>query len=334
MDKLGEWTALLREQGQGEAADEVLRKLEELEEEARSLAQGWAYRGGETDDLEEIRRLRPEPFTLPEWDPSEDELSDRLLGALLGRAAGCVLGVPCEGMTKDEIESACRSMGVPFPLRDYWPEDPAPCRFGRPQYGTTPRRRFLRPYMRYAGADDDLAYTVLGLLILEDYGPDFSSEDVADAWLRYLPFACTAEAVALENLRRGLKPPESAREGNPYVHWIGASIRADPWGYVAAGDPELAAELAHRDAVVSHRGVGVHGEMFFAAAVAAAFVADDVEEALEAGLAQIPEGCWLSRAVRRTMGWAREDGDWTRTVERIYREFGDLSSVHTVGNAA
>ena len=31
--------------------------------------------------------------------------------------------------------------------------------------------------------DDDIAYTLLGLLIAEEYGPDFSTADVGTAWL-------------------------------------------------------------------------------------------------------------------------------------------------------
>ena len=46
-------------------------------------------------------------------------------------------------------------------------------------------------------SDDDLNYTQLGLLILEEYGPDFTVEDVGAAWVKYLPFAFTAEGVAL-----------------------------------------------------------------------------------------------------------------------------------------
>ena len=50
-------------------------------------------------------------------------------------------------------------------------------------------------------SDDDLNYTLLGLLVLEEYGSDFSIEDMGEAWVKYLPFAFTAEGIALENLR-------------------------------------------------------------------------------------------------------------------------------------
>jgi hypothetical protein len=56
---------------------------------------------------------------------------------------------------------------------------------------------------------------------------------------------------------------------NDYNEWIGAQIRADLYGWVCPGRPALAAELARRDASLSHRGEGVHGAAFIAALGAA-----------------------------------------------------------------
>ena len=61
--------------------------------------------------------------------------------------------------------------------------------------------------------DDDLNYTLLGLMILEEYGPDFTTDQLGEAWIKYLPFAFTAEGIALDNLRakvyRRCKRPRS-----------------------------------------------------------------------------------------------------------------------------
>lgn len=288
----------------------------------------------EPSDLEAIRALRPKgPRRLLErFDPAV--LHDKLLGAWLGRAAGCILGIPCEGMSKAGIRNAARGMGMRYPLNDYWKLDP---RFADPQsrhYGVTPRRNFLKSKLRYVGTDDDLTYTLLGLLILEDYGPDFTTADVGQAWLKYLPMACTAEAVALANLRAGVSAAECGVKDNPFVDWIGADIRSDPWGYAAPGWPEKAAEFAYRDALISHRATGIHGETFFSAAIAAAFATEDPVEALKTGLTEIPKDCRTARVVKEALDWCAKDRDWDKTTDRILAKYAGMSGAHTLNNAA
>jgi ADP-ribosylglycohydrolase len=181
--------------------------------------------------------------------------------------------------------------------------------------------------------DDDVTYTILGLLILEKFGPDFTTADVGKAWLKYLPIACTAEKIALDNLRAGVAASKAGIKDNPFQEWIGADIRSDPWGYAAPGWPEKAAEFAYRDAYLSHRQNGIYGAMFFAASIAAAFAVDSPVEALHAGLAEIPRDCRLARDVR----WALEAGpkikDWRAARAAVDDRFVGMHSVHTNNNA-
>ena len=58
---------------------------------------------------------------------------------------------------------------------------------------------------------------------------------------------------------------------NPYREWVGAQLRADVWGWTAPSDPLRAAEMAYRDASISHVKNGIYGALFVAGAVAAAF---------------------------------------------------------------
>lgn len=151
-------------------------------------------------------------------------------------------------------------------------------------------RESLRENIVCMTEDDDLNYPMINLWVLENYGRDFRSEDVAEAWLTLMPvLACfTAERVAYLNSLALLTPPETAWVNNPYREWIGAQIRADIWGWVCPGDPRRAAALAWRDARLSHVRNGIYGEMFFAALIAAAFRLDNPVQLLRAGLRQIP----------------------------------------------
>ena len=334
--RLCAWLDLRHEQGTDVSAcvAEAVGRLDAVRRKVEKLALPPELARDEPIELADIRALRPRgPRKLP-LELSEAELADRMLGAWLGRAAGCMLGIPCEGMSKGAIRQACRALGQRYPLNDYWHRDPKPANGDGKHYGLTPRRKFLKDHIDRIGTDDDLTYTLLGLLILEDYGIDFTTQQVGDAWLRYLPMACTAEHVALENLKKGIEAPESARIDNPYQEWIGADIRSDPWGYAAPGLSEAAAAFAYRDASVSHVMNGTYGAMFFSAAIAAAFALDDAEEILRVALTEVPRKCRLANTVKETIAWCHRDGDWDTTSHRILEKHAGMSGAHTLNNAA
>jgi hypothetical protein len=267
---------------------------------------------------------------------------------------GAFLGAPVEAWEISRMESWAREIGDAFPPRDYWTAVPNPDVL---RYRTTRSDAYTRRRLDGIPVDDDLQYTLLGLFLLEQAGPKFSVDDVAEAWRLYLPFACTAEEVALANLRRGVAPtvagntggiappaqhcyfsevdpgPGAAPLANPYREWIGAAIRADPWGYVAPGRPECAAAMAFHDAFLSHRRNGIYAEMLFAATIAAAFVVDDPVRAVRIGLAEIPERSRLASAVR----WALEEApgirDYRDAHDAAVDRFPGMSPVHAINNA-
>ena len=232
-----EWLRLACEYGREDRAEEVYAKvkeallgaaaeLEHMEPEASLAAK-------EPDDLDAIKALRPEgPRKLKL--PGDVELADRMAGAVLGRFAGCLLGVPVEGYSTADLQDMARLCGMEYPPVDYWTNVRYP---ERVQYGVSPRKVYTRDGMDGVAVDDDITYSILGLLILEKYGPDFTTADVGAYWKDYLPYACTAEHVALENLKAGVSAEKAGEVNNPYQQWIGADIRSDPWGWACAGNP-------------------------------------------------------------------------------------------------
>lgn len=282
------------------------------------------------NDLATIRALRPSgPRRI--WDKFDSALyREKVEGALLGRMAGCTLGAPVEGWSIERMQALAQENGDDFPPTDYWSAVPEPWVV---RYGVSPRSAYTRAGMSGVPVDDDLAYTILGLLILEQFGPEFTTEDVGVAWLKYLPYACTAEKVALENLRSGCPARRAGEKNNPYCEWIGAAIRADPWGYLAPGWPERAAQMAYRDAYLSHRRQGIYGEMFFAAAISAAFAVDDPLEALKIGLTEIPADCTLAQAIRWALRLAPEIHGYQEARSRVDERFKGMHVAHTINNA-
>ncbi|NUP99929.1 MAG: ADP-ribosylglycohydrolase family protein [Armatimonadetes bacterium] len=259
-------------------------------------------------------------------------MPDRLQGALLGRIAGCQLGKPVENWTKAEIDAYLAACGEDE-IRDYLPY------LEHPPANLTKVNRHpacCRGRLDGAERDDDQDYTLLGLLLLDRHGLELTTAQVGEAWLELLPYhkTYTAERAAYANLINGLAPPATALVYNPYREWIGAQIRADGWAYACAGNPTLAAELAFRDAALSHTANGIYGEMFFAAMIAAAFCTTDLSEAIAAGLAEIPAECRLAEAVRAVQAWRAQEPTWRGCWERINAAYGHYHPVHTINNAA
>ncbi len=267
-----------------------------------------------------------------------DQLASRIRSAWQGRISGCQLGKPVELLSMREGHPALTEYLIradALPLRDYVPLVP----------DTTVARHFpqcCRGRFDRSEPDDDINYSVLALLLLEEHGAELTTEDVARAWLRYLPggIVFTAERRALITLLEkssygftaGAEPGFDLAEcaDNEFNDWIGAQIRADVYGWVTPGRPELAAELARRDAELSHRAEGVYGAMAVAAIGAAIPAADDLADAVTAGLGAIPDGSDCAAAIRLGLDVARA-GDGPEEVHRRYR---DLSPVHTVNNLA
>lgn len=125
----------------------------------------------EPSDLKGIRqaRARSPESTIPHL--PEDYLKDHILGAWLGRCAGCTLGKPVEGFTQAQIETYLKAAGA-YPLADYIPLiDPIPEGLQlHPGYEDA-----VWGSIRYMSRDDDTDYTIIGLHVLESYGPYFTS---------------------------------------------------------------------------------------------------------------------------------------------------------------
>ena len=249
---------------------------------------------------------------------------------MLGRLAGCTLGAPVEFWPIEKMEALTQENGEPFPPVKYWESVPEPLEL---RYQMSKREEYTWAKMDGVPVDDDIVYTLLGLLVVEEFGPDFSVAENGKAWLKYLPYACTAEEIALQNLKTGVPAEQAADINNPYCEWIGADIRADPWGYMAPGWPEKATDMAYRDAYLSHRRQGIYGEMFFSAAISAAFAVDDPLDAFNIGLTEIPEQCALARAVHWALEEAPRIHHYRQAREAVDEYFKGMNRVHTINNA-
>ncbi len=278
------------------------------------------------DVLQEILALRPEGAE--NRAKKVDDLYRRMKGAFIGRCAGCTLGVPVEMYPVWKMQSIAIDAGMEFPPKKYWTLTDRP---DKVHYRVNLRTDYLEQNLNKVPVDDDITYAILNLLLLEKYGKNYSLADVAQLWVDFLPYGCTAEEEALEQLKAGTRP-ESAANFNPYVEWIGAAIRADAFGYAAAGDPEAAAVMSYNDAYLTHRKNGIYGEMFCAAAIAAAFTAETPLDAVREGMKQIPKDSELYQALEWAFEQEAEVTNYLKARHLIDEKFGDMNPVHTINN--
>lgn len=300
-----------------------------------SLPQREDYAYEEPSDLEGIRAARPAPVFQP-CTADESTLADHIRGAWYARVCGCLLGKTVEGIRTDELHPLLKESGN-WPMHRYIRStDPTEEMFNTFRYKL--RERCFADNIPCAPADDDTNYMVLAQLIVEKYGRDFTPENVGQAWMDLQPREayCTAERIAFNNLVCGFRPPYTAVWHNHYREWIGAQIRGDYFGYINPGQPEKAAEMAWRDASISHIKNGIYGEMFISAIIAAAAVEQDIEKLIYAGLEQIPEKCRLSEAVLHVLdeyknGVSQED--CAADIHSTWDEHSAHGWCHTISNA-
>jgi len=303
---------------------------------ALPVREGWEF--DEPSAPAAIRAARGAPVDLPPAPANRAVLQDKAHGAWTGRCVGCLLGKGVEGKRRKEIRTYLESQGR-WPLAEWFSNEAEKalreqCRFPAPE------NPFYAENITCMVEDDDTNYTAVGLALMRRHGADLTPANVADFWLGNLPFlhVCTAERVAYRNLVNGHPAPapdgavagafSSATFRNVYREWIGAQIRGDFFGYCRPGAPEAAADLAWRDACISHVKNGIYGEMWVAAMLAAAYACDDVETVIRAGLAQIPARSRLQRDIETVLAWRHEGRSYVEAVDAVHAQWDESFGHH------
>lgn len=333
VEELVEYTRLMNEygaRGVDEIINEVKQNLCASISKMKELPIDQELSMKEPNELSSIRKLRAEgPRKI--WSKLDSSIYlEKLEGAFLARSAGCTLGAIVENWSVEAMEQWADYIGDAFPPVDYWSSisNPNIRRYNRSQC-----IEYTRDKINGIPVDDDIMYTILGLLIVEEHGLDFSTEDVAKTWKKYMQFAYTAEAVALKNLEKGIPASQTADIDNPYCQLIGADIRSDPWAYIAPGWPEKAAELAYQDAYLSHRRNGIYGEMFFSATQSAAFTTDNSIDAIRIGMTEIPMECSLYKDIEWALTVGKDIKNYKDARLAVDERFKGMNHVHTNNNA-
>lgn len=265
--------------------------------------------------------------------PDPRDSAARVATAFTSSVCGCMLGKPLEiNPTLDEIRTALTEIGE-WPLNDY-----ASIRTNlrgnhvwHPDYKIATRENIC-----FVVPDDDINYTVLGMLVLEKKGRAFTRNDLRLLWLNNLaPYSAWGperNMVIVGALRsydvhtlHGTVDDgwyeHMVRVANPDEEWCGAMIRADAYGYACPGDPAQAAWLAWKDAGFTHRRTGIYGSMFAAAAMAAAPVARSPLDIFETAMKFVPRRSRFHKILADSLEMVSSAPDWLEGYRRIHGKY-------------
>jgi len=228
------------------------------------------------------------------------EYYKKVLGGWLGRCIGSQLGAPLEL---------------------------------RPYFYIQRKYRALNNYIKKITGrevNDDEMYEIVALLTLEQYGIEFKTDQLAQMWQdRLYKLNFTAEKAALNNLRkRNLRPPETAIQNNPYYDFIGAQMRGEIWGLVSPGCPEIAAEYAKKDAIISHSGEGVCGEIYIACLIALSFFMQDSKKLIQEVLRRfIPPASLYYSIIENCLKWHEQYPNWKQARAQLMQSWKNIRNV-------
>ena len=334
--------------GRIEAASDSYDALYAIARELRSPPQrpDWPYVEplGWEDIVRESAHLDPGR----QWAQPDLELAaGKVRAAFLGSVCGCMLGKPIEvDPTLAELESAGRAVEE-WPIRDYIPGAFVE-RLGRRHESSG---QTLRENINFVAADDDIHYSIIGMLLLEEHGIGFGEADIYHKWAMNIPPLWTwgPERSTLLTIginchhalsRKKLEDSHDVLLLNPGDESCGALIRADAYGYACPGNPDLAAWLAWKDASFTHIKTGIYGAMFIAALIALCHNADSglrgnerlglVDEALK----RVPANSRFSAVARDSLEKVAAAGDWLEAYEAIhdkYREYAHCRVYQEIG---
>lgn len=265
------------------------------------------------------------------------DIRGRIRAGWEASVCGCQLGKQLEIMpTLAQLCEALTKVGQ-WPIDDYVTEE-ALVALGK-RNGTGPIRGERGP----AHADDDQNYTVLGLLVLEQHGADFTHDHLRNLWEWNLPILTTygpeRRGLAAWSVADARKPTDGKL--HPLYDllvfgdvWCGAQIRADAYGYASPGDPQRAAELTYRDATLNHRHTGAYATAWTAAAIAAAFVVDDPLDIFRVAQQYIPQRSRFAEAMTEAIGLVENADDWQAGYDAIHAAFGVFGHCHVFQESA
>ncbi len=285
-----------------------------------------------------------------------DLLYDKMYGGWLGRCIGCNLGKPLErdpfvcGDEKrhgwEHVRKYFEGAGA-YPIDGYVPEFSEYTKECGRAISHPICRNSTRENVRFADGDDDIRYSIIGMLLFEKKGYDFRTLDVVTEWTARLTARqiCTAEEQAYINFcltfpsvctpdyeQFDAKLPEIREKDNPYREYLGARIRVDGYSMCAPNMPVAATKMAYQDAILSHERNGVYSAIYASALISLAYAEKDVRTLVRKAMTAVPARSRLYEAISYAFELVDRYDDFCDIAEAIWRKYEKCSWIHSLNN--
>jgi len=217
-------------------------------------------------------------------------LHDKIRGGLLGQLLGNLNGLPHEFAYGDE----------PGDVTGYVPSLPDG-----------------------AWTDDDTDIEWVHVMAMQRHGRLPSSQELADLWRRHVNTRIwCANLYARQLMELGMVPPSTGMPVfNPWSDFnISGQFACDLLALVAPGMPQTAARIGLHHTQVAVSGEPAQATQLFSAMIATAFVTDDLNRIVEAGLAAVDPASEVHRIVSDVRAWHRRHPDDWRATRRLIRD--------------
>lgn len=220
-------------------------------------------------------------------------LVDNAKGCLTGLAIGDALGVPTEGKSPGEIK---KQFGF---VSDFVEDKPS--------------------------GSDDTEFALFNAMILLKHGKEINANIIAEEWREFIvphegqyKGAGFSEMMAIENLKKGLKSPQSGMHAHSWSD--GLAMRVAPFAVVFPGEPDKACKLAYEDGSVTHSGEGIYSGMAVAAAISEAMINSSLEKIFSSALESVPKNTWTYRAMERGIRIGKNSSSLEEALFKLHDE--------------
>lgn len=214
---------------------------------------------------------------------------DKIRGGLLGQILGNLNGLPHE----------MRHIEDPYEVKNYLPSLP-----------------------QGAWSDDDTDFEWVYVLEMQKRREVFLSGDIiTELWKERINRRIwSSNRFARHLMDIGIKPPYTGYTTfNPWAEFnVSGQFLCETFGLIAPGMPQFAAKMALNYTTVTINNEPAQATQLFTGMIATAFVEDDMEAILSAGIAQLDRSGDIFRVVGDAINWHRQyPEDWMKARQLL-----------------